>query len=184
MPGRGSPVLPGGVQGPRLGPPPTWVLKRSAREGAAGSCRLSCGRLSASPGGSSRSADRPAQESFWLSGDDVCENRSWHCGGESHESGGRLVGPQAAGIRAQPRVGGIGEKPVSRPSSRGELVRKGRSWASGARLLQPESPDNWALQVGSPEHAGRRGGCRAGKRAPPSQRENCLPQLIAGPGDA
>ena len=110
--------------------PPTWVLKRSAREGAAGSCRLSCGLLPASPGGSSRSADRPAQESFWLSGDDVCENRSWHCGGESRESGGRLAGPQAAGIRAQPR-GGISEKLVSGPSSRGESVRKGRSWASG-----------------------------------------------------
>ena len=82
------------------GPPPTWILKRSAREGTTGSCRLSCGLLPASPGGSSRSADRPVQESFWLSGDDVCENRSWHCGGESSESVGRPARPQAAGPQA------------------------------------------------------------------------------------
>lgn len=57
----------------------TWTRKRSAREAVPGSGRLSCRLLLVSAEGSSRSADRPVQESFWLSGDDVWEIKSWHC---------------------------------------------------------------------------------------------------------
>lgn len=70
-----------GEEGTRLQPRflPTWTLKRSAREGAAASGRLSGRLLPESPGGSSRSADRAVHESFWLRGDDVWESKSWHC---------------------------------------------------------------------------------------------------------
>lgn len=67
------------------GPLPTWIRKRSARAGTAGSWRLSCRLLPVSPGGSSRSADLTVQESFWLRGEDVCESRSWHCGERAGE---------------------------------------------------------------------------------------------------
>lgn len=78
-PDAGPPVL-GGLSISAILPCcPTWILKRSAREGAAGSWRLSCRLWPMSPEGSSRSTERPVQESSWLRGDGVCESRSWHC---------------------------------------------------------------------------------------------------------